>query len=99
MLPIIRSAQSDEDLVAIWRYVARDNASAATRLLERIDKRVETLSRFPLPGGLQPQFGERTRRLIEGNYLIFYDALPDAVHVLRVFHSARKLDELFPKAR
>jgi toxin ParE1/3/4 len=99
MLPIIRSAQSDEDLVAIWRYIARDNPSAATRLLERIEKRIESLSQFPLIGESQPQFGERTRRLIEGNYLIFYDVLPDAVHVLRIFHSARKLDELFPKVR
>jgi toxin ParE1/3/4 len=98
LLPIIRSAQSDEDLVAIWRYIARDNPPAATRLLERIDQRIESLAAFPFVGEAQPQFGERTRRIIEGNYLIFYDVLPDAVHVLRIFHAAKKLDELFPNA-
>jgi hypothetical protein len=46
-------------------------------------------------GERQPQFGERTRRIIEGNYLIFYDALPDAMHVIRFYHAARKLDDLF----
>jgi toxin ParE1/3/4 len=95
MLPIIRSAQSEEDLVAIWRYIAADNPAAATRLLERIDERIQMLATFPLLGENQPQYGARTRRIIEGNYLVFYDALPDAVHVLRVFHAARKLDNLF----
>jgi len=46
-------------------------------------------------GERQPQFGENTRRVVEGNYSIFYDVLPDAIHVLRVFHGARKLDDLF----
>jgi toxin ParE1/3/4 len=92
---LIRSAQCDEDLIAIWRYIAADNPSAATRLVERIDQRIQSLAKSPLIGERQPQFGERTRRLIEGNYLNFYDVLPDAVHVLRVFHGARKLDDLF----
>jgi toxin ParE1/3/4 len=92
---LIRSAQSETDLVAIWRYIASDNPTAATSLLERIDHRIQLLSEFPLIGEAQPQFGEQTRRIIEGNYLVFYDVFPDAVHVLRVFHSARKLDDLF----
>jgi toxin ParE1/3/4 len=95
MLPIIRSAQSEQDLIAIWRYIAADNPRAATRLLEKIDRRIESLAVHPLLGEQQPQFGENTRRIIEGNYLVFYDVLPDAVLVLRVFHGARKLDRLF----
>ena len=94
MLPLIRSAQSEEDLIAIWRYIATDNPTAATRLLERIDRRIESLARHPFLGEHQPRFGENTRRIIEGNYLIFYDVLPDAVHVLRVFHGARKIEQL-----
>lgn len=95
MLPIIRSAQSEQDLIAIWRYIANDNPTAATQLLERIDSRIQQLAQFPDMGEHQPQFGERIRRVIEGNYQIFYDALPDAVHVLRIYHAARKLDDLF----
>jgi toxin ParE1/3/4 len=95
MLPLIRSAQSDEDLVAIWRYIAADNPAAATRLLERIDRRIQSLSRHPFLGEHQPQFGENTRRIIEGKYLIFYDVLSDAIHVLRIFHGARKIEQLF----
>ncbi|MCI0491304.1 MAG: type II toxin-antitoxin system RelE/ParE family toxin [Planctomycetes bacterium] len=95
MRRLIRSAQSEGDLVAIWRYIAQDNPTAATRLLERIDRRTRSLAKQPFMGERQPQFGENTRRVVEGNYSIFYDVLPDAIHVLRVFHGARKLDDLF----
>jgi toxin ParE1/3/4 len=95
MLPVIRSAQSEVDLIAIWRHIAADNELAATRLLERIDERIQSLAHQPLVGERQPQFGEVTRRVIVGNYLVFY-VLPDSVHVLRIFHAARKLDELYP---
>lgn len=95
MLPLIRSAQSENDLISIWQYIAADNPIAATRWLKKIDRRIQTLPRHPFLGELQPQFGDHTRRIVEGNYLIFYDVLPDAVHVLRVFHGARKLNELF----
>jgi toxin ParE1/3/4 len=95
MRQLIRSSQSERDLVAIWRYIATDSPDAASRLLQRIERRVELLPEFPFIGESQPQYGVNTRRIVEGNYLIFYDVLPDAIHLLRVFHGARKLDDLF----
>ena len=95
MRRLIRSAQSEIDLIAVWRHIAIDNLDAATRLLERIDQRIQVLTEFPFIGESQPQFGASVRRIIEGNYLIFYEVRPDSVFVLRVFHSARKLDDLF----
>ena len=94
MRELIRSTKYEDDLIRIWRYVAEDSPEAATRLLKQIDSRVQALGRNPFVGERQSQFGERTRRIIQGNYLVFYDVLPDAVHVLRVFHGARKLDTL-----
>jgi plasmid stabilization system protein ParE len=49
----------------------------------------------PAIGERQTKFGEHTRRLIVGNYLIFYDVMPNAIHILRVFHAARKFEDLF----
>ena len=95
MHELIRSAQSEQDLIGIWRHIAADNESAASKLLERIDRRIQGLAKHPFVGEQQPQFGERTRRIIIGNYLVFYDVLPDAVHVLRVFHGARQIGDLF----
>jgi toxin ParE1/3/4 len=99
MLPIIRSAYSEEDLIGIWRYVAIEAASpdAADRLLHLIDRRIQMLAANPFLGEHQPQFGERTRRLIVGKYLVYYDVLEDAVHVLRVFHASRNIEQLFPR--
>ena len=95
MRQVIRSSQSEVDLVAIWRYVAADSSEAATKLLKRIEQRIQLLPRFPYMGESQPQFGANTRRIVEGNYLVFYDVLPDTIHVLRIYHGARKLDQLF----
>ena len=95
MRRVIRSAQSENDLIAIGRYIALDSEEAATRLLERIDQRIQLLPEFPFIGERQLQFGPSIRRIVEGNYLIFYDVLPDAIYVLRVYHAARKLDDLF----
>lgn len=99
MLPIIRSAHSEEDLIAIWLYIANEgnNLSAADRQLQLIDRQIEMLRNNPELGEAQPQFGERTRRLIVGNYLVYYDLLPDAIHILRIFHASRNIEELFPR--
>jgi toxin ParE1/3/4 len=99
MLPIIRSAHSEEDLIRVWQYVAIEASSpdAADRLLHLIDRRIQLLATNPFLGEHQPQFGERTRRLIVNNYLVYYDVLADAVHVLRVFHASRNIEELFPE--
>lgn len=91
---VVRSAQSEQDLIAIWENIAADNAAAATALLEKTDRRIPSLAAYPLVGEQQPQFGEVTRRVIVGNYLVFYDVLPDVIHVLRVFHAARRIEDL-----
>jgi toxin ParE1/3/4 len=94
MRRLIRSAISEHDLIGIWSYIAADNPAAASKWLKKIDQRIESLQRHPFVGERQPRFGENTRRFVEGNYLVYYDVLPDAVHVLRVFHGARKVDDL-----
>ena len=94
MRRLVRSSQSEQDLIAIWEYIATDNPPAGTELLERIDRRIQSLATYPFIGERQLQFGETTRRVIIGNYLVFYDVLPDAVHVLRVFHAARRIEDL-----
>jgi toxin ParE1/3/4 len=98
MLRLIRSARSEEDLIAIWQYVAieAENPTAADRLLRLIDLRIEMLASHPHLGEQQPQFGERTRRLIVGNHLVYYDLLQDAVHILRVYHASRNIEKLYP---
>jgi len=94
MLRLIRSLQSVEDEIAIWQHVAIHNGIAADRLIDRFDERINSLMQSPEIGERQLQFGEHTRRLIVGNYLIFYDVLPNVIHVLRIFHAARSIESL-----
>lgn len=43
-LPIARAAQAEEDLIAIWLYVAADNDADADRLPDRIEGRWRQLA-------------------------------------------------------
>ena len=39
LLPIVRNARAEDDLIAIWLHNARDNEAAADRLLDRFEAR------------------------------------------------------------
>jgi toxin ParE1/3/4 len=95
MLQLIRSLQSIEDQIAIWRYIAAQSPAAADRLIDQIEERIDSVLPNPEIGERQTQFGANTWRVIVGNYLDFYEVLPNAIHVLRIFHAARKLEDLF----
>jgi plasmid stabilization system protein ParE len=47
----------------------------------------------PYRGEAQPQFGESVRRITVGNYVVLYD-VDEVVRVLRIFHGARKWEDL-----
>ena len=90
---IIKSREASKDLEAIWSYIAKDSEAAATRMLRRIDDAISTLAYAPYRGEPQPQFGEDVRRIVVGNYLVFYQT-QEEIRVMRVFHGARKWEEL-----
>ncbi|MEI9424464.1 type II toxin-antitoxin system RelE/ParE family toxin [Mesorhizobium sp. Cs1299R1N1] len=50
LLPINRNARAEEDLVAIWLHIARNNQAAAERLLDRFAARWQQLSTYPFSG-------------------------------------------------
>lgn len=71
-LPIVRSAQAEEDLIAIWLYVAADNEAAADRLLDRIEGRWLQLAAYPLSGPPRDDIASGVRHLVVGDYLTLY---------------------------
>lgn len=93
-LSITRTRSYERDLAAIWRYLEEHSEQAADRMICRIESRVDLLAGFPESGERQPRFGPNCRRVIEGNYLVFYDAYEDRVEVLRVLHGARRIERL-----
>lgn len=93
-LPVIRSPQSDRDLQDIWSYIAKDSVTAASAMLRKIDRKIEMLATHPHLGERLTQFGPHVRRIIVGNYLVFYQALDDCIRVMRVHHAARRWEDL-----
>jgi toxin ParE1/3/4 len=88
---VLRTTQALEDLDAIWNYIARDNVTAADRLIDRLYGRFKLLAEFPESGELQPYLSDgHYRRIVQGNYVVYY--LPDDadVTIVRVLHAARE---------
>lgn len=91
------SDQAKEDLVGMWEYVARDNPSAADRLLEKLMKQAESLAENPGMGRLREEFRSVLRSFSVGNYLILYCPIPEGIAVFRIIHGARDLEALLER--
>jgi len=91
---VVLTPSAESDLDDIWLAIARDNRLAADRLLKRIGEKLQRLSVFPEMGSPRPEVAPTARLLIEGNYLILYEASPTHVVVVRVLHGARDLTDL-----
>jgi len=84
------------DLAALHAHIAKDNARAANAMVDSIVARAERqLTRLPESG--RPGRIAKTRELVVSDtpYILPYRILGDTIHILRVFHSARRWpDEL-----
>lgn len=94
MAHVTRSARAEEDLVQIWLYVARDNPTAADKLLDTVDAACHRLAQNPRMGPARPDLAPDLRYFIVGRYLVLYRALRDGIDVVRVVHGARYLPNL-----
>jgi toxin ParE1/3/4 len=71
--------------------VARDDPTAAARLVDRLIVRGEALARYPDRGRRLPELPESgLRELIVGNYRLVYRRTSDRVDVLTVIEGHRQ---------
>jgi toxin ParE1/3/4 len=89
VLSIVRTARADEDLIAIWNYIAVENPVAADRVLDAIEARWLQLARYPYSGMARDDIASGIRHLVAGHYLIFY-RIGECIEVIRVLHGRRK---------
>jgi toxin ParE1/3/4 len=93
-----------DELWAIWEFIARDNPDAATRVVEAAFDTFNTLASAPTLGRPRkfrnPRLKGVRARGISGfhNYLVFYRSVAGGVQVLHVYHGARNIEALFDKA-
>jgi toxin ParE1/3/4 len=87
-----------EDLEAIATYIADDSAINALGVVERIEKRAETLVTLPMRGRIVPELrwhGVMTfQELIEKPWRIIYRIEAHRVVVVSVLDGRRSLEDL-----
>jgi toxin ParE1/3/4 len=69
---VVLSELAEADLTDIWVFVARDNATAADRLIDEIHEKCRFLANTPKAGRHRPEVDPSIRGFAVGNYLIFY---------------------------
>lgn len=96
MTPIRISADAENDLDAIWLYIANDNPVNADRFLDRlVTTLTTTLSTAPLAGRARDEFGLGLRSFPIESYIAFYRVNKDAVKIVRIIHAARDFGAIF----
>ena len=89
------------ELWDIWRFIARDNPDAATRVIDAAYDTFKTLAAHPGLGRSQRFRNSRLREVRSwrnagfDNYLIFYRSVADGIQVNHVYHGARDNEALF----
>jgi toxin ParE1/3/4 len=92
---VVRTARAEQDLIEIWRYIARENPAAADRMLDRLDRKTQLVAARPYLGRRRADILPGLRQTSSGEYLIFYRLHPEGgIEVLRYFHGARLLSSL-----
>jgi len=86
-------ATAERDLVEIFQYILKDNPTAASSLLDEIDRSISHLSCNP-DLGVVPR-DDRLKKigyrvLIIRKYLVFYVVKKETIQIRRVLHGARQ---------
>lgn len=83
-------ARALANLNAEAAYIARDQPQAATRVVQAIHESVDLLVRHPALGRPGRVLGTRELVVPGTPYIVPYRMRDNEVHILRVFHGARK---------
>jgi toxin ParE1/3/4 len=90
-MKVIIHESAEDDLDRIFEWIAKDNRSAATRMVAKIRDRVNLLEIDSLAKMGRPGLVTGTRELIEYPYIIVYEVDSDRqeISVLTILHGAR----------
>ncbi len=93
MVKILWSPLAVKRLEDIFKYISKDNRTAAHKLIDRIIKKVDSLSKFPEWGRKVPEINrEEIREVFEGEYRLIYRISSKKVFVLTI----RNFKQLLP---
>lgn len=86
--------RAKQDLLDIWLWIARDSATLADAVLERIEQRASKLSQHREIGMARPEIGEGARGLVIERWLVLYRLVDGGVQIVRIVDGARDLVRL-----
>jgi toxin ParE1/3/4 len=81
--------RAEQDIRAIWSYIAQDSPRAADRVAASLFDSLEMLLQQPRMGAARPELAEGLRALTSGSYVVFYRPLDTRVQVVRILHGRR----------
>ncbi|MFH1195512.1 MAG: type II toxin-antitoxin system RelE/ParE family toxin [bacterium] len=83
-----------ERLEIIFEYISKDDSNATYKMIDKIFKKVESLSKFPERGRKVPEANrEEIREVFESSYRIIYRVDKKRIYVL----SIRNFRQLLPE--
>jgi len=86
------SERSVNDLIAIQRYIAKDNPQTAKKWVAKLRQRAKSAADTALAGRIVPEFNQNDiREVFLGNYRIVYRVRGDSILVLTVFEGHQLL--------
>ena len=89
---IVVSQRALRDLEAIHEYISKDSVARADEMVARVLRRTRQLSEFPMSGRRVPEWGiNNVREVVEPPYRVIYRIEGEAIHIVAVVHSSRKL--------
>jgi toxin ParE1/3/4 len=90
-----RTKRANDDLIAIWRHIALDNANAATAQLSELERKFRLLPFFPRIGRKREDIRKGLRMFSCDAYVILYREVAGSVEIVRVVHGARDLRKVY----
>ncbi|MCP4605765.1 MAG: type II toxin-antitoxin system RelE/ParE family toxin [Proteobacteria bacterium] len=91
-MKLLWTDKARRDLLAIGRYIARDNPEAARTWVEQLRTRAREAAEMPLAGRAVPErANQEVREVFLRNYRIVYRINKDEIHVLTIFEGHRLL--------
>ncbi len=94
ILKIYWSPLAVEKLGYIFEYISIDNITAAQKMVDKIFKKVETLSKYPERGRKVPETNRlEIREIFENGYRIIYRLDSKRVVVLTIRNFKQLLDD------
>uniref|UniRef100_A0ACD5GQI4 Type II toxin-antitoxin system RelE/ParE family toxin n=1 Tax=Desertifilum tharense IPPAS B-1220 TaxID=1781255 RepID=A0ACD5GQI4_9CYAN len=95
MAIVVKRPRAELDLLDIWDYIADDSMDRADEFLNRIEEKLRLIARSSGVGRKRDELLPGLQSFPIGNYVVFYQEIPDGIDVIRVLRGSRDIEAIF----